>query len=508
MREYSSAVVCYTLGRAMMSTTDLCFLPLHELARRIRAREVTPVDVTKAALERIELLNSKLNAFITVMGDRALADAKIAMDEIAAGQYRGPLHGVPIGVKDLCETAGVRTTAGSKILSDWVPESDATVVRKLREAGAVIIGKTNLHEYAFGATGMNSHFGPARNPWGTAYITGGSSSGSGAAVAAGMCYAALGSDTGGSIRIPSALCGIAGIKATHGRVSLSGVVPLSWSLDHVGPMARSVRDCALVLEAIAGHDASDPQSADSPVEAWSAALEGEGEAEEMPEAFVPRLSPVGGSRPKSRGLHGVRIGVPSATFERAETDVEKAVRDAITVLGRMGADVKELPLPELEAYWRPATLVLLSEAAAYHQANMKARPQDYGDDVRERLQAGLDMKAVDYIQATRLRDDIRATCDDVLLADVDVLAMPTSVRSAARIDTVGRDDPTLGLTRLTAQFDVTGQPAMSVPCGLTVEGLPIGLQIVGKRFDEAMVFRVAHEFETRGGLKMPRPPID
>ncbi len=257
----------------MTTTTDLHYLTLHELAGRIRTKEVSPVEATEAVLERIERLNPKLNAYITVMADQALADARAAEDEVVAGRYRGPLHGVPIGVKDLCATAGVRTTAGSKFLADWVPDEDATVIRKLREAGAVIVGKTHLHEYAFGATGINEHYGTARNPWDTTRIAGGSSSGSAVAVAAGLCYAALGSDTGGSIRMPASLCGIAGIKATYGRVSLDGVVPLAWSLDHIGPMARTVRDCAHVLTAIAGRDPKDPSTTDEPVEDWAAELD-------------------------------------------------------------------------------------------------------------------------------------------------------------------------------------------------------------------------------------------
>lgn len=495
--------------RRVTITTEICFLSLHQLASDIQTREVSPVDATTAVLERIERLNPKLNAYITVMAEQALDDARSAADEIAAGNYRGPLHGVPIAVKDLCAMAGVRTTAGSKILSEWVPNEDAAVVRRLRDAGAVIVGKTNMHEYAFGATGLNPHFGAARNPWNTAYITGGSSSGSGAAVAAGLCFAALGSDTGGSIRIPSALCGTAGIKATHGRVSLRGVVPLAWTLDHVGPMARSVRDCAIVLEAIAGYDPHDPESADAPVEEWSSALESRDPAPAAPKKeFVPRLSPVGASRPRSGSLGGVRVGVPSLAFDGAEPDVEKAVRDGIATLERLGAEVKELELPMLQEYWGPASMVLLSEAAAYHKENMEKRPQDYGDDVRQRVQAGLDFSAADYANAARRRDEIRRTCDEVLLSEADVLAMPTSLRCSPPIDTVIEDDPTLGLTRLTAQFDVTGQPAMSVPCGLSERGLPIGLQIVGRRFDERTVFRVAHAFETDGGVSLGRPPIE
>ena len=467
----------------MATSTDLCYLSLHELSGRIRAREVSPVEATEAALARIERLNPKLNAYITAMAEGALADARAAEAEIASGRHRGPLHGVPIGVKDLCATKGVRTTAGSKILGDWVPDEDATVVRKLREAGAVIVGKTHLHEYAFGATGLNPHYGPARNPWDTTRITGGSSSGSGAGVAAGLCFAALGSDTGGSIRIPSSLCGIVGIKPTYGRVSLAGVVPLAWSLDHVGPMARTVRDCALVLAAIAGPDPKDPSTADEPLDAWAAGLEG--------------------------GLAGLRIGVPTAyAFELTEPDVAAVVHDAITTLERLGAEVQQLDLPILEEYWTSAGLVLVSEAAAYHQANMEQRPQDYGETQRRRIQLGLEQKAADYVRAARLRDEARRTCDQLLLSEVALLALPTTVRAAMPIESVAQDDPTLGLTRLTAPFNLTGQPACSVPCGFTEGGLPVGLQLVGRRFDERTVLRAAHAFETESGVSRSRPPVD
>ncbi|MEX1253917.1 MAG: amidase [Dehalococcoidia bacterium] len=467
----------------MTTTTDLCYLTLHELAQRIRAKEVSPVEATLATLERIERLNPTLNSFITVMAEQALAGARAAGSEIAAGNYRGPLHGVPIGVKDLCATKGVRTTAASKILSDWVPDEDSTVVRKLREAGAVIVGKTNLHEFAFGATGVSPHFGAAHNPWDTSRVTGGSSSGSGNGVVAGLCFAAIGSDTGGSIRMPSALCGAVGIKPTYGRVSLREVVPLAWSLDHVGPMARTTRDCALLLEAIAGYDPADPTSANVPVERWSEKLEG--------------------------GLAGLRIGVPETfAFERTQADVATVVRDAVVTLKRLGAEVKQLELPVLRDYWTAASVVLVAEAAAYHKKDVEQRPQDYGDDVLRRLQGGLDMKAVDYVHQARARDEARRVAGDVLLSDVDLLAMPSTIRTAVTIDSITKDDPTLGYTLMTAPFDLTGQPAISVPCGFTEEGLPVGLQLVGRSFDEATVLRAAHAFETQSGVARPRPPVD
>jgi aspartyl-tRNA(Asn)/glutamyl-tRNA(Gln) amidotransferase subunit A len=467
----------------MTTATNLHYLTLHELAERVRAKEVSPVEATEASLERIERLNPKLNAYITVTAEQALAEARAAEQEIASGRYRGPLHGVPVGVKDLCDTKGVRTTAGSKIMADRVPDADAPVVRKLRAAGAVITGKLNMHEYAFGTTGVNPHFGTCHNPWDTERITGGSSSGSGSAVAAGLCYAAIGSDTGGSIRVPSSLCGIAGLKPTYGRVSLRGVVPLSFSLDHLGPMARTALDCAHVLSAISGYDEEDATSVDAPVEDWGAQIGG--------------------------GLRGLRIGVATeALLAGATPEVLQAFQDAVAVIERLGAKTKPVDLSALPAYFFVGGVILLSEAAAYHKENIEQRPQDYGGNVIGRLRSGLDQKAADYIRALQFMRDLRRTCDDLLLADVDLLAMPTTIMPAPRIDTVESEDPTLGLSRLTLPFDVTGQPAISVPCALTDAGLPVGLMLVGRRFDEATVLRAAHAFEQAAGLSDRRPPVD
>ncbi len=467
----------------MTTDTALHYLTLHELAARIEAKDVSSVEATEATLERIERLNPTLNAYITVMADEALADARSADDEIAHGDYRGPLHGVPgIGVKDLCSTKGVRTTAGSKILAEWVPDEDATVIRKLRDAGAVIVGKTNLHEWAFGTTGINEHVGDAHNAWDVDRVTGGSSSGSGTGVAAGLCFAALGSDTGGSIRIPSSLCGVAGIKQTYGRVSLHGVLPLSWSLDHVGPMARSVRDCAIVLEAIAGRDPQDPSTVDMPVEAWSQEL--------------------------GEDLDGVRIAVPDYGFENIEPGVETKVREAISALEQLGATIIEIELPVLNDYWRGASQIVLSEAAAYHKESIENRPQDFGESVMGRLQAGLAMPVTDYIEASRMLADARRGIADALFGHADLLALPATRAVAPTIKSVTTEDPTIGLTIMTAPFDLTGQPAMSVPCGLTDEGLPVGLQLVGRMFDERTVLRAAHAFETQSGISMPHPAIN
>ena len=467
----------------MTTNSELCYLPLYEIASLIGEKKVSPTEVTMALLERSEILNPILNAYITVMAEQALADARVAEEEIISGHYRGFLHGVPVGVKDLCATKGVRTTAGSKILADWIPEKDATIINKLREAGAIIIGKTHMHEFAMGAVGTNPHYGHCRNPWDTERIPGGSSSGSGAGVATGLFFAALGSDTGGSIRIPSSLCGIVGIKPTYGRVSLDGVVPLSWSLDHVGPMARTVRDCAIVLEAIAGYDPKNTSSVDKPVEDWASGLDG--------------------------GIKGLRIGTPDMNaLENVESDVVAVVSNAIEILEKLGAELVQLDMPFIKKYAAASGFITVCEAAAYHKEFMEDRSQEYGEDVRGRIQRGSDQNAPDFIQVARLRDEARRACDVSLFSDVDLIAMPTTIQTAMPIESALENDPTIDLTRLTSPFNLTGQPALSLPCGLTDIGLPVGLQLIGRRFDERTLFRAAHTFEMESGLSRSTPPVN
>lgn len=466
----------------MTTATDLHYLALHELAEQIRTKQVSPVDATRATLERIERLNPKLNAYITVTAEQAMADARAAEQEIASGTYRGPLHGVPLGLKDLCETKGVLTTAGAKFLRDNVPSEDAPVVQKLRAVGAVIVGKLNMHEWALGTTGLNLHAGDCKNPWNVEYITGGSSSGSGSAVAAGLCYAATGSDTGGSIRVPAALCGIAGIKPTYGRVSKRGVVPLSQSLDHVGPMARTTRDCALVLQAIAGHDPQDEWSVDAPVDDYLSTIDG--------------------------GLKSVRVGVAFHLSGEADPVVLVSFERAVKQLESLGATAKSVDTAIFDIYFAMGAVILLSEAAAFHKERLAEHAEDFGDDVRMRLQTGADSKVVDYIRAMELMREARHTSDERFLGDVDLLVMPSTILPAPRADSVTLNDPTVGLGRLTLPTDFTGQPAMSVPCGFTDDGRPIGLMIVGKHFDEALVLRAAHAFEQASGLSERHPPVD
>lgn len=463
-----------------MQATRLHDLTLAEVSALIQARSISPVELTRTLLERIERLDGRLRSFITVTAEQALAEAREAEGRVRGGQARGPLDGVPIGLKDLFDTAGVRTTAGAKILADRVPMTDATVTARLRAAGAVLLGKLNMHEFAYGVTTSNPHFGICRNPWNTDCIPGGSSGGSGAAVAAGLCYGALGSDTGGSIRIPSSLCGITGLKPTYGRVSRAGVLPLSWSLDHVGPMTRTVEDTALVLQVIAGHDPADPASADMPVPDYRAALAG--------------------------GVRGLRLGLPRRYFfEGADDEVLTAVEQVAGVLRAEGASVRDVDIPDLEWAGQVLAPVIAAEAAAYHHRWLVERPQDYGDDVRQRLMQGLLYPAVQYVNAQRLR---RRVANGLLaaLSEVDVLLTPAMPAGAPPIDStvVATPNP---LTRFTHPVNVASLPALVVPCGFDARGLPLGAQFIGRPFDEATLLRVGHAYQQVTDWHTRRPPV-
>jgi len=466
-----------------MADTELCTITLAELAALLRDKQISPVEVTQACLERIEALDESLNAYITVTADQALAEARRCEEEILRGNYRGPLHGVPIALKDLYDTAGVPTTAASRIYARRVPDEDATSVARLRAAGAVILGKTNLHEFAYGVTTDSSFFGPTRNPWDQARVPGGSSGGSGAAVAVGLCVAATGSDTGGSIRIPAALCGIVGLKPTYGRISCHGLLPLSWTLDHPGPMARSVYGTAAMLTAMAGYDPRDPASADVPVPDYTTALE-EGVA-------GPVLS-------SSKGL---RIGLdPQWALTGIHEEVRAAFEQALTVLEELGAEIVEVSVPRVEEGMEAALTILMAEATAIHEEFLRTRPDEYQPDVRARLEKGFDITGLDYARARRsselLRRDFAA-----LFQKIDLLATPmcgiTAPKIGQREVTVdGETVPVMApLTRYTRVFNLTGLPAISVPCGFSSEGLPIGLQLVGRAWDEATVLRAAYAYE-------------
>jgi aspartyl-tRNA(Asn)/glutamyl-tRNA(Gln) amidotransferase subunit A len=471
-----------------MNTTDIASLSLAEAGRLVREREVSPVDLTDACLAQIERLEPDLNAYITVTADEARQAAKKSSDEISGGRQGGQLHGIPVAIKDLFDLAGVRMTAGSRILAENMAVEDSESVSRLKVAGATILGKLNLHEFAFGATGVNPHYGAARNPWNTECVTGGSSSGSGAAVAAGECFAALGTDTGGSIRIPASLCGIVGLKPTYGRVSKRGVFPLSWSLDHVGPMTRTVEDAAILLGVLAGHDPGDGSSADRPVPNYTSALKA--------------------------GIRGLRVGVPRRFFfENVDLEVDAAVRSAIQLLEELGAVVSDIDIPHIEEIPGALTAIMLPEALAIHQRWMNERPDDYGDDVRYRLELGSTYLAVHYVQAQRLRQKAVQSWSDDVFGKVDLIASPATPITAPLIEHAGGStyaggalQVTFSLIRFTNPFNFLGVPAISVPCGFTSEGLPIGLQLAGRWWDEENVLRAAYAYEQTTDWHKRRPP--
>jgi aspartyl-tRNA(Asn)/glutamyl-tRNA(Gln) amidotransferase subunit A len=458
-------------------------LTLADAAEAIRARRLSPLELADAHLERIALVNPRVNAYVTVTAERARADARRAGDEIARGDHRGPLHGIPIGLKDLVETAGIRTTSGSRVHATHVPVADATIVRKLAQAGTVLLGKLNTHEYAFGVTTNNPHWGPTRNPWDTTRIPGGSSGGSGAAVAARLATAAIGTDTGGSIRIPAALCGVVGLKPTYGRVSKAGIFPMSYLLDHAGPLARTVEDAAIMLGAIAGYDAADATTVPMPVDDYRARLRD--------------------------GVRGLRVGVPrSRLFAPLDASVAAAIEEALGTLGRLGATVRDVDVPELPT---PAMFdVIVAEAKAIHADTLAHRKTDLGAD----LQLYLSAPTGDGVWMASALETIRgyAAAIRAVLETVDVLALPTCPTGAPAIgadvvDVGGIDMQTFFAMALrTAPFNAAGVPALSVPCGLTPDGLPIGLQIVGRPFDEATVLRAGWAYEQATPWHERRPP--
>ena len=461
-------------------------MTIQEAAGRLRQRRVSSAELTAAALARIHRLNAPLNAFLTVTEDLALARARQSDAELAAGRDRGPLHGIPVAVKDLFSTQGVRTTAGSRIFENFVPESDAAVVERLDEAGAVPLGKLNMHELAYGVTSANPHFGPVRNPWDTGRSPGGSSGGSGAAVAAGMVYAALGSDTGGSIRVPAAFCGVVGLKPTYGRVSRFGAMPLGYSLDHMGPLAGSVRDAALVLNALAGYDRRDPSC-----------------SRRQAVDYVPE---------EGCSIRRLRIGFPENFYlERLDPDVESAVRGAIARAGSLGAEIRPIRVADVEALNAVGRVILLAEAAAALEPYLGDRGR-FGADVLALLDQGRLIPATDYINAQRLRRKMRREFDR-LWSQVDCLITPTAPNVAPRIGETrvrlgGRDeDVRLATTRLVRAINVLGIPALSIPCGLSTRHLPIGLQIIGPAFEEALVLRVGAALED-GGVGIPPCPMN
>jgi aspartyl-tRNA(Asn)/glutamyl-tRNA(Gln) amidotransferase subunit A len=458
-----------------MTDTDLAFASIEEVARLYRKRKASPLEVTKLMLDRIEQLNPKINAYITVTSELALAQAKKAEAELFSprgrkSRDRGPLHGIPISLKDNIYTKGIRTTAGSKILKDFVPLHDAEAWAKLEEAGAILVGKTNLHEFAYGVTTNNPHYGPTRNPWDLNRIPGGSSGGSAAAVAAGLCYGSIGTDTGGSIRIPSSLCGVVGVKPGSGRVSLDGVVPLSPRLDFVGPLARTVADAILLLDPIFSRGKREPS------------------------LLSTRKSP-------SRSSKRVKLGIPKEFFfDVIAADVDVAFRNVIRGFEKQGASVKEISISLLSETEEAGNHIAWPEATLYHQQAgwFPARSAEYGEDVRSRLEMGTKVSAIAYLQALATRDKV---IDQFHLAmadaGIDALVVPTTPISAPLI---GEESTLVGkanhvtralLLRLNRPANLVGIPAISVPCGFTSSGLPIGLQLIGAIGSEPLLLRIA-----------------
>jgi len=465
------------------STGELTSMSIREASELVRQKKVSPIELTRACLMRIEQLNPALSAFITVTPEAALAQARTAEADIQKGMWRGPLHGIPLSLKDVFDTAGVRTTAGSALFKDRVPQEDAEVVRRLNAAGAVLVGKNNMHEFAYGGTSLVTHFGAVHNPWDPSRIAGGSSGGSAAAVAAQLCFGSIGSDTGGSIRGPAGYCGIVGLKPTYGLVSTRGVIPLSWSLDHVGPMARTVADAAIILQAIAGHDPQETNSRMIPVPDYAAAL-----------------------RARTSSL---RVGVQREFFfADIDPEIEAATNRAIAVLEKLTAGVTDVQLTaSVQASVR--TAVRATEAYAYHAPYVAKTPELYQRETLDRIRTGQNITAPAYIQG--LHDLASARRDiDRVFDRVDLLITPTHPIVQSRIsDLAGNIDKDIEIGTLSnrnnSPFNVYGSPAMSIPSGFTKDGLPIGLHIVGKHGSEATVLQLAHAYEEATEWHKHRP---
>jgi aspartyl-tRNA(Asn)/glutamyl-tRNA(Gln) amidotransferase subunit A len=467
---------------------DLTTMTARKIAEAVRRRETTAVAVARAALDRIGLMNEALRAFITITPDEAIAAAERVDQQVAAGRGDDlPLAGVPMAIKDSFWTKGVRTTGGTKVLADFVPAEDATAVARLKAAGCVLVGKSSMHEMAYGFTSRNPHYGDCHNPWDLARVPGGSSGGNAAALATAMAFAAVGGDTGGSNRQPAALCGVVGVKVTYGRVSRHGGIPLSWSMDTVGPMARTVGDAAALLQVMAGFDPKDPTTRRDTVPDYLAAL--------------------------AAGMTGLRIGVPHDHFmAMMEPDVGSAIQDALGVLKQAGATLVDVRFPPLEPVIGAHRAIIFCEAAAAHEELIRTRAADISDEVRPLLQSGLFLTATQYLAAQQARKKVIAAYHD-LWRSFDVLVTPTSPIAAPPIgeSTARLGDKDIPLVRLfldlTLPFNLTGQPAISVPCGFTKAGLPIGLQLVGRPFDEATLFRAAAAYESATDWHSRTPPI-
>ena len=459
--------------RTQQTDSNMTQVSLSEVSQLVRRKQISPVELTNECLRRIERLNPKLNAFITLTADWALTEARQAEVEIQRGHWKGPLHGIPIALKDLIDTAGVRTTAGSALFKNRIPSEDAEVVRRLKAAGAVFLGKLNMHEFAYGGSSVVSYFGPIHNPWNLNYSTGGSSGGSAAAVAAQLCYASVGSDTGGSIRQPAAYCGIVGLKPSYGRVSASGVIPLSRSLDHVGPMTRTVRDAALLFRVMAGDDSE-------------------------------KTARTQGFESSVAATTSLRLGIPRAYFyDRLHPEIESAMETAFEVLAKLTGDQREIaPLATDDTYsslMEPYAIIFRAEAYAYHKEYICKSPERYQEQTAKRILQGANITNVEYSQSRRQLDEARSSISKVF-QNVDVLITPTACVPPFTIADLVGDPPTLRqkellMLRNTRPFNMLGLPTITVPCGFTETGLPIGMQITGPPGDDATVLRLAHAYE-------------
>ncbi|WP_250523594.1 MULTISPECIES: amidase [unclassified Caballeronia] len=456
---------------------ELARLSIAAAAKLIRKGEVSPTDLLNASLAEIELHNDGLCAFISVTEDSARKAATAAELMLSAGYDLGPLHGVPLAIKDNIGIRGQRTTAGSKILADWYPEKDATVIAKLKQAGSIFVGKTNMHEFAWGGTSANPHYGHVRNPWDTSRFPAGSSGGSGAAVAAGLCFGALGTDTGGSIRLPSAINGCVGLRPTYGRVSNSGIIPLAWSMDTAGPMTRTVEDCALIFNAIAGPDPMDLATSPCAVDDYVARLDS--------------------------GVRGLRIGVvPRYFFSHLQAEVKEAVEQALRTFEGLGAQLIEVDIKHIDGNISAQLTIESAEPSTYHQDALRVRPRDYGSDVRALLEVGEMLLATHYLQAQRYRSLLRAEFIDAF-RKVDVFVCPTLPFTATTlgatkvvIENDVEEDMLSAIMQFTGVPSLTGLPSLAVPCGFDSDGLPIGMQIIGAPFSESKLFSVGHAFQT------------
>ena len=471
-----------------MDDAALVKLTISELAPKIESKQISPVEVTEAALEQVDRLQPTLNSFITVLHEQAMAQAKDRERELMRGEYRGPLHGIPIGIKDNIATAGIRTTVGSKVLANNIPEEDAHVVSLCSQAGAIMLGKENLEEFAAGSTSNNAHYGAVHNPWDLDRIPGGSSGGGGANVASCVTFASLGSDLGGSVRGPAHLCGVVGMKQTYGRVSQRGLMVTSFNGDHIGPLTRSVRDSALMLQAIAGYDALDPSTVPVPVPNFSESL--------------------------GEDLSGLTMGIPTDYyFDPIDPEVEGVVRHAIGQLGELGVKSKDVSLPTMK-YAGALRIAGLADGFVAHEPYLEGHREDYGPTVLYRTLAGQFVLGRDYSKALKVQRMIKEEYARVL-QDVDFLVTPTGPVAAWRIDSEtvalgGKVYPTRGpgsgmTARCTSPSNATGLPAISVPCGFTQAGLPIGLQLIGRPFDERLLFQVAHAYEAVSPSRGRRP---